>query len=95
MPTAAKSETWQRPGETATQSGLSRLDQDLARLNLTGQSWTQSPPSYLLPEMRGMLTCFCYIFLSSFVNFRMPFLCFNNLLFTFRSNVLTVFVDQA
>lgn len=67
MPTATKSETWQRPGETAAQSGLSRLDQDLARLNLTGQSWTQSPPSYLLPEMRGMLAGL-FFFLSSFVS---------------------------
>lgn len=59
VPPAAKNETWRGQGETSTQSGLSRLDQDLARLNLAGQSWTQSPPSYLQPEMRGMLTCFC------------------------------------
>lgn len=57
MPTAAKSESWQGQGETGTQSGLSRLDQDLAHLSLAGQSWTQSPPSYLRPEMRGTLTC--------------------------------------
>lgn len=55
IPTAAKSESWQGQGETGTQSGLSRLDQDLARLSLAGQSWTQSPPSYLRPEMRGTL----------------------------------------
>ncbi|XP_060747939.1 protein CASC3 [Tachysurus vachellii] len=54
IPTAAKSESWQGQGESGTQSGLSRLDQDLARLNLAGQSWTQSPPSYLQPEMRGI-----------------------------------------
>lgn len=63
IPTAAKSESWQGQGESGTQSGLSRLDQDLARLNLAGQSWTQSPPSYLQPEMRGTVTC------SSFINF--------------------------
>lgn len=61
MPTAAKSESWQGQGETGTQSGLSRLDQDLARLSLAGQSWTQSPPSYLQPEMRGTLTYSCLI----------------------------------
>ncbi|XP_022524189.2 protein CASC3 [Astyanax mexicanus] len=51
-PTAIKSESWQ--GETSTQSGLTGLDQDLARLSLAGQNWAQSPPSYLRPEMRGI-----------------------------------------
>lgn len=68
MPTATKNESWQRQGETGTQSGLSRLDQDLARLSLAGQNWTQSPPSYLLPEMRGTLTSSC-LTLCSFVHF--------------------------
>ncbi|XP_053469111.1 protein CASC3 [Ictalurus furcatus] len=54
VPTAAKTESWQGQGDAGTQSGLSRLDQDLARLNLAGQSWTQSPASYLRPEMRGI-----------------------------------------
>ncbi|XP_066515615.1 protein CASC3-like [Hoplias malabaricus] len=51
-PTAVKSESWQ--GETSTQSGLTGLDQNLARLSLAGQNWAQNPPSYLRPEMRGI-----------------------------------------
>ncbi|KAI5619269.1 protein CASC3 [Silurus asotus] len=54
IPTVAKSESWQGQGETGTQSAPSRLDQDLARLSLSGQTWTQSSPSYLRPEMRGI-----------------------------------------
>ncbi|XP_062875150.1 protein CASC3 [Trichomycterus rosablanca] len=54
MPATAKSESWQAHGDTGTESGLSRLDQGLARLSLAGQNWTQSPPSYLRPEMRGI-----------------------------------------
>lgn len=59
-PAAVKSESWQ--GDTTTQSGLTGLDQDLARLSLAGQNWAQSPPSYLRPEMRGTssdVLCFC------------------------------------
>ncbi|KAL7850479.1 hypothetical protein SRHO_G00198280 [Serrasalmus rhombeus] len=52
IPTAVKSESWQ--GDTSTQSGLTGLDQDLARLSMAGQNWAQSPPSYLPPEMRGI-----------------------------------------
>lgn len=68
VPAAVKSESWQGQGDTGTQSGLSRLDQGLARLSLGGQSWGQNPPSYLRPEMRGMLFCFSFI-LASFVYF--------------------------
>lgn len=33
--------------------GLAELDQDVARLSLAGQSWSQSPTSYIRSEMRG------------------------------------------
>lgn len=33
--------------------GLSELDQDVVRLNLARQNWSQSPTSYIRPEMRG------------------------------------------
>ncbi|XP_055050511.2 protein CASC3 isoform X1 [Misgurnus anguillicaudatus] len=52
--TSAKGESWQEQTETGTQGGLTGLDQDLARLSLTGQNWAQSPPSYLQAEMRGI-----------------------------------------
>lgn len=32
---------------------LTELDQDLGRLSLAGQRWSQSPPSYMRSEMRG------------------------------------------
>ncbi|XP_056309352.1 protein CASC3 [Danio aesculapii] len=53
-PVVAKSESWQEQSEAGTQSGLTGLDQDLARLSLTGQNWAQNPPSYLQAEMRGI-----------------------------------------
>ncbi|KAL7377688.1 hypothetical protein ABVT39_003145 [Epinephelus coioides] len=34
--------------------GLTELDQDVARLSLVGQSWSQSPSSYMRSEMRGL-----------------------------------------
>ncbi|XP_056257418.1 protein CASC3 [Seriola aureovittata] len=34
--------------------GLTELDQDVARLSLAGQSWSQSPTSYMRSEMRGL-----------------------------------------
>ncbi|XP_070779846.1 protein CASC3 [Enoplosus armatus] len=34
--------------------GLAELDQDVARLSLAGQSWSQSPTSYIRSEMRGL-----------------------------------------
>ncbi|XP_036943626.1 protein CASC3 isoform X2 [Acanthopagrus latus] len=33
---------------------LTELDQDVARLSLAGQSWSQSPASYIRSEMRGI-----------------------------------------
>ncbi|XP_069041777.1 protein CASC3 [Lepisosteus oculatus] len=43
-----KTESWEPPLEG------SGLDQDLARLSLSGQNWAHSPPSYLPGEMRGI-----------------------------------------
>ncbi|XP_023691566.1 protein CASC3 [Paramormyrops kingsleyae] len=52
---SVKSENWEPPADrSGVQSGLSGLDQDLARLSLAGQNWAQSPPSYLRAEMRGI-----------------------------------------
>lgn len=34
-------------------AGLAELDQDVARLSLAQQNWTQSPTSYMRSEMRG------------------------------------------
>ncbi|XP_051572658.1 protein CASC3-like isoform X2 [Myxocyprinus asiaticus] len=53
-PTAVKSESWREQGDAGTQGGLTGLDQDLARLSLAGQNWSQNPPSYLQAEMRGI-----------------------------------------
>lgn len=44
-------------GEGRSQIGVggmtTELDQDMGRLNLAGQSWSQSPASYIRSEMRG------------------------------------------
>ncbi|XP_067268528.1 protein CASC3 isoform X2 [Pseudorasbora parva] len=53
-PATAKSESWQEQSDAGTQGGLTGLDQDLARLSLAGQNWTQNPSSYLQAEMRGI-----------------------------------------
>ncbi|XP_041673507.1 protein CASC3 [Cheilinus undulatus] len=42
------------PGQTGGGGALAELDQDVARLSLAGQSWTQSPTSYIRSEMRGL-----------------------------------------
>lgn len=43
------------PSQAAGGGGgaLTELDQDVARLSLAGQSWSQSPTSYIRSEMRG------------------------------------------
>ncbi|XP_008299170.1 protein CASC3 isoform X2 [Stegastes partitus] len=41
-------------GEGPGQTGLTELDQDLTRLSLTRQTWSQSPTSYIRSEMRGI-----------------------------------------
>ncbi|KAG7492418.1 hypothetical protein MATL_G00014220 [Megalops atlanticus] len=54
-PPAVKNETWETTGDgSSVPGGMSGLDQDLARLSLGGQNWTQSPASYLRAEMRGI-----------------------------------------
>lgn len=41
------------PGTGAPTTGLSDMDQDLARLSL-GQNWSQNPTSYIRSEIRGL-----------------------------------------
>uniref|UniRef100_A0A3Q3WUC4 Protein CASC3 n=1 Tax=Mola mola TaxID=94237 RepID=A0A3Q3WUC4_MOLML len=58
--TGAKSWTGvaEGPNQAAPGGGggeaLSELDQDVARLSLAGQSWSQSPTTYIRSEMRGL-----------------------------------------
>uniref|UniRef100_A0A096MAN7 Protein CASC3 n=1 Tax=Poecilia formosa TaxID=48698 RepID=A0A096MAN7_POEFO len=43
------------PSQTATGGGgVAELDQEVARLNLVRQTWSQSPTSYVRSEMRGL-----------------------------------------
>ncbi|KAJ7992231.1 hypothetical protein DPEC_G00276370 [Dallia pectoralis] len=60
-PSPLKSEQWQGTGPGEGDSGiasqgtrLTGLDQNLARLSLAGQNWSQNQPSYLRPEMSGI-----------------------------------------
>lgn len=41
-------------GRGAESGGLSEMDQDLARLSLSGQNWSQNPTSYIRSEIRGL-----------------------------------------
>ncbi|XP_069565263.1 protein CASC3 isoform X2 [Brachyistius frenatus] len=41
-------------GPSQTGGGLTDLDQDVARLSLSGQSWSPGPTSYIRSEMRGL-----------------------------------------
>ncbi|XP_010872973.2 protein CASC3 isoform X2 [Esox lucius] len=59
-PSTLKSEPWQGPGPRQGEgdpgsgsqgTGLTGLDQNLARLSLAGQNWAQNQPSYLRAEM--------------------------------------------
>ncbi|XP_026181173.1 protein CASC3 isoform X2 [Mastacembelus armatus] len=46
-----------RPSQTGAAGaggGVTELDQDVARLSLTGQTWNQGPTSYIRSEMRGL-----------------------------------------
>ena len=55
-PGGAGGKSWTGGGDGPSQAsgtGLTELDQDVARLSLAGQSWSQSPTSYIRSEMRG------------------------------------------
>lgn len=56
-PSSAGGKSWAGAGDGPSQAGggggLAELDQDVARLSLAGQSWSQSPTSYIRSEMRG------------------------------------------
>ncbi|KAL6102366.1 casc3 [Pungitius sinensis] len=56
-PSGAGGKSWagDEPGqEGGGGAAVTELDQDVARLSLTGQSWSQSPASYFRSEMRGL-----------------------------------------
>ncbi|CAJ1075452.1 protein CASC3 [Xyrichtys novacula] len=60
-PSGAGAKSWAGDGPSQTGGGggggggaMAELDQDVARLSLAGQSWTQSPTSYIRSEMRGL-----------------------------------------
>lgn len=58
-PSSAGGKTWSGPSEGLVQASgagpLAELEQDVARISLAGQSWSQSPASYIRSEMRGEL----------------------------------------
>uniref|UniRef100_A0A1A8RGE9 Protein CASC3 n=1 Tax=Nothobranchius rachovii TaxID=451742 RepID=A0A1A8RGE9_9TELE len=57
-PSSGGGKSWTGGGDgsnQAAEAGLAELDQDVARLNLTRQNWSQSPTSYMRTEMRGPL----------------------------------------
>ncbi|XP_035036484.2 protein CASC3 [Hippoglossus stenolepis] len=59
-PGSAGGRSWTGAGDGPSQTGsgggggLTELDADVARLSLAGQSWNQSPTSYIRSEMRGL-----------------------------------------
>lgn len=56
-PSGAGGKSWtgaaDGPNQASGGGALTELDQDVARLSLAGQSWSQSPTSYMRSEMRG------------------------------------------
>lgn len=54
---SAAGKTWSGPSEGLVQApgpaALTELEQDVARISLAGQTWSQSPASYIRSEMRG------------------------------------------
>ncbi|MEQ2206694.1 hypothetical protein XENOCAPTIV_001787, partial [Xenoophorus captivus] len=55
-PSSGGGKNWAEGGDGASQTGVggvADLDQEVARLNLARQNWSQSPTSYLRSEMRG------------------------------------------
>ncbi|MEQ2283910.1 hypothetical protein AMECASPLE_016349 [Ameca splendens] len=56
-PSSGGGKNWAEGGDGASQTGgggVADLDQEVARLNLARQNWSQSPTSYLRSEMRGL-----------------------------------------
>ncbi|XP_038564855.1 LOW QUALITY PROTEIN: protein CASC3-like [Micropterus salmoides] len=57
-PSGVGGKSWAGAGDGPSQAGgggaLAELDQDVARLSLAGQSWRQSPTSYVRSEIRGL-----------------------------------------
>ncbi|XP_060921615.1 protein CASC3 isoform X2 [Labrus mixtus] len=57
-PSSVGGKSWASTGDSSSQTGgggaLAELDQDVARLSLAGQSWSQSPTSYIRSDMRGL-----------------------------------------
>uniref|UniRef100_A0A7N6A6I3 Protein CASC3 n=1 Tax=Anabas testudineus TaxID=64144 RepID=A0A7N6A6I3_ANATE len=60
-PSSVGGKSWTGGGDGPSQAGgggggggLTELDQDVARLNLAGQGWSQSQASYIRSEMRGV-----------------------------------------
>uniref|UniRef100_H3CC16 Protein CASC3 n=1 Tax=Tetraodon nigroviridis TaxID=99883 RepID=H3CC16_TETNG len=55
---SAAGKTWSGPSEGPGQAPgagpVTELEQDVSRLSLAGQSWSQSPTSYIRSEMRGI-----------------------------------------
>ncbi|XP_023812969.1 protein CASC3 isoform X2 [Oryzias latipes] len=55
-PSSGGGKGWIGGGEGASQTGggTSELDQDVARLSLSGPNWSQNPASYVRSEVRGL-----------------------------------------
>lgn len=59
-PSNTGGKAWSGPPEGLVQASgggaLTELEQDVARISLAGQAWSQSPTSYIRSEMRGEIT---------------------------------------
>eukprot|EP00066_Takifugu_rubripes_P013390 XP_011602656.1 PREDICTED: protein CASC3 [Takifugu rubripes] len=57
-PSNTGGKAWSGPSEGLVQASgagaLTELEQDVARISLAGQAWSQSPTSYIRSEMRGI-----------------------------------------
>lgn len=66
-PSNTGGKAWSGPSEGLVQASgagaLSELEQDVARISLAGQAWSQSPTSYIRSEMRGEITAAPLMFL--------------------------------
>lgn len=77
-PSNVGGKSWTGGGEGPSQAGaggITELDQDVARLSLAGQGWSQSQASYLRSEIRGewrrppvpVIRLLCTVILNSFL----------------------------